>query len=224
MRQITIAVGCTLCRWGLQAIVEKEKWACDASVRNRHELLKQLTPMGERIVVIDSKFCPQGSRSLIRAVKRVAPRTRIIFWGFKLGNAIDHYQDDEHIHGYLYQYEGPQELLKAFKQVNLGYKYFSPYLSEVFRRIRSDSDEQPLLHGLSKRERLVLQLLCSGDTVADIAKRLYISRKTVNTFRYRLFKKTNTESDVQLVHLAIGSGLVPLTPHPQEQGRLPVSD
>ncbi|RUO31551.1 hypothetical protein CWE12_00680 [Aliidiomarina sedimenti] len=224
MRQLIIAVSGDVCRAGLQATFEHEHWRCTANVQNRHQLLHELRGPAERIVILDSNFCAQGSKSLIRAIKRQAPLTRIIFWCFKVGSAIDHYIADEEIDAYMYQYTEAEEWLKACMQVHLGYKYFTPYLTGIFRRIKQNGDEQPLLSGLSKRERLVLQLLCSGDTVNDIASRLFISRKTVNTFRYRLFKKTNTQSDVQLVHLAISTGLVPLTPNPYEHGRLPVRE
>lgn len=223
MRQIVLAVSGGVCRAGLIATFEKEQWRVNTEANNRHQLMNVLRTMVDPLVVLDSNFCAQSSKALIRAIKNQVPQSKILFWCFKAGSAIDHYMADETIDGYLYQYSEEQEWLKACMQVHLGYKYFTPYLAQTFRQLRKDSTEVPLLSGVSKRERLVLQLLCSGDTVAEIAERLFISRKTVNTFRYRLFKKTNTKNDVQLVHLAISSGLVPVIANCHEPGQLPVT-
>lgn len=224
MRHIILAISDDVCRAGLQAAFSEENWRCTSEVTNRHELLQLMRGPAKRMVILDSNFCAQGSRSLIRAIKREDPNVKVLYWSFKATNAIDHYLSDEreHINAYLYQYTDKQEWLKACMQVHLDYTYFTPYLASMFKRLRNQDQESPLLCGLSKRERIVLRMLCSGDTVSEIAQRLFISRKTVNTFRYRLFKKTNTSSDVQLVHLAISEGLVPLIPHPYEHGQLPV--
>lgn len=224
MRQIVLAVSGGVCRAGLIATFEKENWRVNTAASNRHQLLNVLRTLVDPLIILDSNFCAQGSKALIRAIKNQVPQSKILFWCFRAGSAIDHYMADEAIDGYLYQYSEEAEWLKACMQVHLGYKYFTPYLAQTFRQLRKDSTDVPLLSGLSKRERLVLQLLCSGDTVAKIAERLFISRKTVNTFRYRLFKKTNTQNDVQLVHLAIGSGLVPVIANCFEHGQLPVTE
>lgn len=223
MRHIILALSDDVCRAGLEATFKDEKWNCTSDVSNRHELLQLMRGPAKRMVIIDSNFCPHGSRSLIRAIKREDAAAKVLYWSFKATNAIDHFlsEEREHINAYMYQYTDRQEWLKACMQVHLDYTYFTPYLASMFKRLRNQDKESTLLSGLSKRERVVLRMLCSGDTVSDIAQRLFISRKTVNTFRYRLFKKTNTQSDVQLVHLAISEGLVPLIPHPYEHGQLP---
>lgn len=224
MRQVVLAVSDGICKAGLISTFEKENWRTNGDAGNRHQLLHTLRTIKDALIILDVNFCTQGAKSLIRAIKIQNPRSKIILWSFRAGSAIDHYMGEEHIDGYMYQYTEQQEWLKACMQVHLGYTYFTPYLAQLFRQLRKHSEDSPLLSGLSKRERLVLQLLCSGDTVADIAERLFISRKTVNTFRYRLFKKTNTRNDVQLVHLAIGVGLVPVIPNQYEHGHLPVTE
>ncbi|RUO25867.1 hypothetical protein CWE09_03830 [Aliidiomarina minuta] len=222
MRQIILAVPRGIYRSGLASEIRSEGWRVDDTVNNRHELLAAVDSNYQKLIILSADFCSQGSKSLIRAMKRVRSDTKVLFWSFDLICAIDHFTSEQGIDGYIYQYVETQEVLKACSVLHRGQRYLTPYLASLFRRLRDQNEQQPLLKGLSKRERQVLQLLCSGATVTEIAQRLYISRKTVNTFRYRLFKKTGVSGDVKLTHIAIGTGLIPLTPIPKEEGVIPV--
>jgi two-component system invasion response regulator UvrY len=66
------------------------------------------------------------------------------------------------------------------------------------------------LRNLSDREVQVTQMIGRGIRVAEIAKHLNISSKTVNTFRYRIFAKIGVSGDVELAHVAIQTGLIDL--------------
>ncbi len=57
--------------------------------------------------------------------------------------------------------------------------------------------EQKLLDGLSKRERQVLEGIAAGHSVARIASTIGISRKTINSYRYRIFDHLGVANDVQ---------------------------
>ena len=61
---------------------------------------------------------------------------------------------------------------------------------------------------LSKQESKVAELLSWGADKKQIADRLFVSVKTVNTYRYRIFEKLAVDSDVKLTHLAMRYGLI----------------
>jgi two-component system invasion response regulator UvrY len=61
---------------------------------------------------------------------------------------------------------------------------------------------------LSGREMQVAMMITSGLKAQEIAESLHMSPKTVNSYRYRIFKKLDISSDVDLTHLAIRHGLV----------------
>lgn len=223
MRQMLLAVEGSVAREGLRVLFEQEGWQVNHKAQNRHQLLHELKAQVEPIVIISDSFCELGIKSLIRAINDQVPRAKVILWCWSAQNAIYHYLSDERIHGYMYQQCLDQEWLTACAQIRHGGQYRSAYLAQTFRYLGKLSDRESPFANLSKREKLVFQLICGGHTVAEIADRLFITRKTVNTFRYRLFKKTNVLNDVQLAHLAISSGVVALTPYRFEQGR-PASD
>ena len=56
---------------------------------------------------------------------------------------------------------------------------------------------------LSEREMQIALMITTGMTVQDIAEQLFISTKTVNSHRYRIFEKLLIKNDVELTHLAM---------------------
>jgi len=56
---------------------------------------------------------------------------------------------------------------------------------------------------LSEREMQVTLMITTGMTVQDIAEQLFITTKTVNSHRYRMFEKLSVKNDVELTHLAM---------------------
>ena len=61
---------------------------------------------------------------------------------------------------------------------------------------------------LTPRETELLKLICEGLTNPEIADKLFVSVKTVNTYRYRIFDKLDITSDVELALLAVRHGMV----------------
>ena len=61
---------------------------------------------------------------------------------------------------------------------------------------------------ISEREMQILLMITSGQKVNEIADKLCLSPKTVNSYRYRLFEKLDIDSDVELTHFAIRNKLI----------------
>ena len=76
--------------------------------------------------------------------------------------------------------------------------------------MKSNTFERSLLEALSSREREILRLVAEGKTSREIAERLSISPKTVDTYRSRLMRKIGVENLVALVKFAIRNGVISL--------------
>jgi DNA-binding NarL/FixJ family response regulator len=74
------------------------------------------------------------------------------------------------------------------------------------------------LHSLSNRQREVLRMIAEGHRTRDIAARLGLGVKTVESHRYALMKRLRVASVVSLVRYAIRVGLIPLEPRRREPG------
>lgn len=114
--------------------------------------------------------------------------------------------------GYLLKNCAFKELAEALKTVRAGRAYISPAVaSVVVEKIVSPSSggfSMPMT--ITPREREVLQLLAEGRKVSDIAGRLHVSAKTVQTHRRNLMAKLNLYSLPELTKFAIQHGLTSL--------------
>jgi RNA polymerase sigma factor (sigma-70 family) len=106
------------------------------------------------------------------------------------------------------------EVVKAVREVISGKRYLSEKISEEvineYVRLRDRVDEEDLLSRLSPREREVLQLVVEGNSSAEIAETLYLSPKTVETYRSRLMQKLEIHDIPGLVKFALQHGLTTL--------------
>lgn len=116
--------------------------------------------------------------------------------------------------GYLVKETAGLEVVDAVRAVHRGERYLSQRImdlltTESFQKNESLSDMGPL-EMLSPRERQILQLVAEGKTSQEIAERLWISSKTVDTYRSRLMHKIRVEDMAGLVKFAIQHGVISL--------------
>jgi len=117
--------------------------------------------------------------------------------------------------GYVLKQSTSTELVLALRAVAAGSTFLSPDISQILigdylRRAETRSDADEALDILTPRERQVLQLITKGFSNRQIAARLQISIKTVETHRGNMMRKLDVHDRAELVKFAIDSGLVTL--------------
>ena len=115
--------------------------------------------------------------------------------------------------GYLLKDCSVEELTAAIRAATKGEVYLSPGVANaVIKNYVSQlkKSEKPVPPLLTPRETEVLQLVSEGKTSKEIASRLCISAKTVDTHRRQMMAKLNVSSIAQLTKYAIRSGLTSL--------------
>jgi DNA-binding NarL/FixJ family response regulator len=110
--------------------------------------------------------------------------------------------------GYLTKESAPDELIAAIRKVSVGKKYVSSSLAEKLAFDLEIDREKPPHETLSDREYQVMCMITSGRTVKDIAEELFLSEKTISTYRTRILEKMKMKSNIELTHYAIKHGLV----------------
>jgi len=110
--------------------------------------------------------------------------------------------------GYLTKGASMEEMVRAIRAVNVGQRYISPDIANrlAFRHV-SDHEVSPF-EQLSERELQVMMMIIRGTNAQAIASHLCLSAKTVNSYRYRIFKKIGVKNDVALTLLAMHHGFV----------------
>jgi len=114
--------------------------------------------------------------------------------------------------GYIVKSAADTELLNAIRTVAAGRSFVSlPGNADLGRPqvpLVQDSRDQAALESLSTREHEVLTLVAQGHTNQAIADRLFLSVKTVESYRSRLMAKLNLETRAELTQFALKHGLL----------------
>jgi two-component system, NarL family, invasion response regulator UvrY len=121
--------------------------------------------------------------------------------------------------GYALKSDPPEEVVGAIRRVAAGQRHVTPALAQISERVRRAGLPRNVLALLSAREREVFLLTTSGRPAAEIAGTLAISRKTVETHRYRIQKKLGLRSASDLVRFAALHDLIPPAPADEGAGR-----
>jgi len=112
------------------------------------------------------------------------------------------------VNGYITKGTPLAEMIKAIKKVHQGSKYFSSDVAEQLADMLLTDNEESPFDRLSEREKQVAMMVVNCQSPQQIADQLFVSVKTVNTYRYRIFEKVGVDSDVKLTHLAMRHGLI----------------
>ena len=162
------------------------------------------------VVLMDLSMPELNGADAARAILERDPKCRVI--------VLSMYSDREYVRraltagaaGYVVKRSAAKEVVEAIRAVFGGGRYLSPRVADVVIDDYADDKADDPLARLSAREREVLQLLAEGRTGAEIAQRLSLSQKTVETYRARLVEKLGIRDLAGLVRFAIQKGLVSL--------------
>jgi two-component system, NarL family, invasion response regulator UvrY len=168
-------------------------------------LAKELKP---DVVLMDVKMPGIGGLEATHRILRTMPQIKVV--------VITSYNEEPFpsrllqagATGYLTKGASIQEVVQAIRIVYRGERYLSPEIAQqlAFRHF-ADKATNPF-ESLSERELQILLMITSGAKILDIADKLCLSPKTVNSHRYKLYEKLGVATDVELTHLAIRHGLL----------------
>lgn len=178
------------------------------------EAVRQVAQICPDVVVMDVAMPELNGIEAARRIAQDCPSTRVII--------LSMHSTTEHVfralqagaRGYVLKESAGIEVVNAVRAVHAGRRYLSQKISDrliddyVVQRHAAET-ESPLAR-LSPREREVLQLVVEGKSNADIADILFLSPKTVETYRSRLMQKLGISDLPGLVKFAIQHGLTPL--------------
>ena len=114
--------------------------------------------------------------------------------------------------GYVVKNDDFQHVIQAIKAVTLGQRYLSSQVSEqiIDAVVSGTSLEFNMDERISIREREILQLIAEGNSNSQIAKKLVISARTVETHRTNIMRKLELTSQIDILRYAIQHGLAQL--------------
>lgn len=210
MIRVVVADDHAVVRKGLEAILQGHSDLAIVAGREDFpgmlEAVESLTP---DVAIVDIRM-PGGS--ILDALQRIrsrTPSTRVLVLS-------GHPEDQFALRmlragaaGYLAKESAPDDLVEAVRAVARGGRWVSRemagHLAEI---VAGDTPAGPAHEALSDREFQVLVELASGHPASEVARRLFLSVKTVSTYRTRLLRKLGLRNNAELTRYALDHGLV----------------
>lgn len=179
-----------------------------AEASSGEEAVKLCRKLKPEVVLMDVKMPGIGGFEATRKLIRIDPDLKVLIVTICNNDLYPARLLQVGASGYLTKGSTMEEMVQAIRAVHAGQRYISPEIASrlAFKHV-GDIDESPF-EALSERELQVMLMITMGMKVQEIADKLCLSPKTVNSYRYRIFEKLKVKNDVELTLLAIRHGLV----------------
>lgn len=158
------------------------------------------------VAVIDISLKDGCGLELIKRIKDRNETVRMLVWSTHSGSLYAERALRAGALGYVTKDQATDTIVDGIRHVSAGKIYLSNALMETMLLRTVCAEHKPLmrspLDSLANRELEVFRLIGQGKRTADIAKRLHLSVKTIETYRDRIRQKLNISTGADLVHYA----------------------
>nr|WP_041070308.1 response regulator [Thiolapillus brandeum] len=201
-----------LFRSGIKSILdEQEGMEVIAEAESGEEAVEAVRQSPPDVILMDVNMEGIGGIEATRRVLRLAPDVKVIALTALDDTPFPNQLLDAGAVGYVTKGCPADELALAIRRVMRGEHYVC---NEVAQRLCLSAvvnkGESTPLAKLSPREMQVMLMITQGKTTQDISDSLFLSPKTISTYRARLFEKLDIHNDVELTHFALRHGLIEL--------------
>lgn len=174
------------------------------------ELVKQKHP---DICLLDIDMPGKDGIETARIIRDLEQDTKILILSMYISKEILSNALEADVNGYLLKNTEKADLLHGIRAIMRGQQVFSDPISDLIKESFLNRDQQITdnkSHEVTAREQEILQLIVDGLTSKQIAEKLYISPRTVDTHRANMMEKLDLNNIAELVRYAIQNGLVSL--------------
>ena len=194
-------------RAGLRVLLDAQPdMTVVAEAADGHEALDRALVNRPDVAVVDLTMPGMSGVQTLERLRREVPATRLLVLTMHDDPAYAGLTLAAGATGHVVKDAESSELLAAIRAVHRG-RTFVHTGSDVDSGTQLESPTM-VVPPLSRRERQVLELLARGHTNREVAQRLSLSVKTIETYRSRLSDKLNLHSRADLVRLAMDLGLL----------------
>ena len=160
------------------------------------------------VLLLDISMPDQGGVDALAAIKARFPDLAVLILS---GFPETHYATAllrQGASGYLNKDCDPEEIANAIRTVARGRRYISPAVAEMLADNLGAGVDRPPHELLSERELQVFLRLAQGESIGHMAEAMFLSVKTVSTYRTRVLEKLKLASNSDLTYYALKNGLI----------------
>jgi DNA-binding NarL/FixJ family response regulator len=208
--RILVADDHAVVRKGLRQIIsEAPGLTVEDEASTARETLDKACEREFDVLVLDVSMPGGGGLSVLRELKARGSRLPVLVFSIHAEEQYAVRALRAGAAGFLSKDRAPEELVAAIRKVADGGRYVTSSLAERLAFALQDGSDAPPHERLSAREHQVLCLIASGKTVGEIAAELFLSPKTISTYRSRILEKMHLDNNAQLTRYAVENNLVP---------------
>jgi DNA-binding NarL/FixJ family response regulator len=207
--KVLIADDHLVVREGLKEIVKKlDEVSVVDTANDGREALKKIEKVGYDLVILDISMPGLSGLDVLQTMKRNNMKAHILMLSM-------HSQAQYAIRalrlgasGYLSKDSVYEELVSAIRKISAGGKYISSDLAEKYIFDNKNNADKMPHEVLSEREFQIMCKLAKGTSVREIAGELFLSDKTISTYRARILEKMGMKKNAELTLYAIRNDLI----------------
>lgn len=215
MINILIVDDHALVRMGIRRLLEHlSDMTVVAEAENGETALTLVRTHKPDVVLLDMKMPGIDGWEVTRRLKKSYPNIKII--AVTTANSDPMYPArllQLGVVGYLTKESDADEMALAIRKVFNGERYLCAEIAQQIAISSLTASEETPFERLSEREMQIMLMITRGMTVPEISTTLFLSTKTVNGHRYRMFEKLAVKNDVELAYLAMKHRIIE---HPQD--------
>lgn len=201
-------------RQGLRALLEAEQeFAVIGEEADGLKVVDLVDRLRPDVLMLDVMMPGLNGLEITRQIVQRGFKTRVVILSMHANETYVREALRNGATGYVLKDANPAEMLQAVRTASAGRRYLSGSLSEraieAYAKQAQDVPADPY-ETLTTREREVLQLAAESSSISEIAARLGISPRTVESHREHLMRKLGLQSQTDLIRYALRRGILPL--------------
>lgn len=206
--KVLIADDHALFRAGLRSLLEETgEFEVVAEACNGEDALKVVREQAIDVTLLDISMPKQSGIDVLKRMKTLRPDMAVLI--------LSMFPEEQYAvnmlragaSGYLTKEAAPEKVVMALRTVRKGRKYISNEVAELLAETPNTSTA-PLHSALSQREFQIFCKLAAGQCVSEVGIELFLSVKTISTYRTRVLEKMGMRSNADLTYYAIKNGII----------------
>lgn len=178
------------------------------------DFLKATRTVTMNVLIINIYKAHIEEIELIKKISNEMPRIKVLVISMEMQESVIYESIKAGAKGYLTKQDSGSEILMAIYSLRGGYDYYNKSISDILlnkyiRSLEGDEPEKTLIPGnLSKREVEIIRYWGDGLTNKEMADKLFVSTRTIESHKNHIMQKLNFKTSIDLLKFAIRNNLI----------------